>query len=127
MIRRPPRSTLFPYTTLFRSLVRGRAAAGAGPRRGRLGAEPPRRVRDHRRRGRPAEAVRVRRPLRLVALAVLGLAAGCALKGDVRRVELQVTALRADLTRSDSVRRAERDSTLAGIPPRQAGPAAPHS
>src|SRR3712207_8910563 len=27
MIRRPPRSTLFPYTTLFRSLVR---AAGAG-------------------------------------------------------------------------------------------------
>src|SRR5687768_18283768 len=24
MIRRPPRSTLFPYTTLFRSLVRGR-------------------------------------------------------------------------------------------------------
>src|SRR5207245_4947296 len=34
-------------------------------------------------------------------------------KGDVRRVELQVTSLRADLTRSDSVRRAERDSTLA--------------
>src|SRR5258708_14952585 len=27
MIRRPPRSTLFPYTTLFRS----RARAGAGP------------------------------------------------------------------------------------------------
>src|SRR5260370_8458965 len=25
MIRRPPRSTLFPYTTLFRSLRRGRA------------------------------------------------------------------------------------------------------
>src|SRR2546422_3069035 len=23
MIRRPPRSTLFPYTTLFRSLIRG--------------------------------------------------------------------------------------------------------
>src|SRR5205814_3623929 len=91
------------------------AAAGAGPRRRRLGAEPPRRVRDHRRRGRAAEAVRVRRPLRLVAVAVLGLATGCALKGDVRRVELQVTALRADLTRSDSVRRAERDSTLAVI------------
>src|SRR2546422_5256454 len=28
MIRRPPRSTLFPYTTLFRS----RAAWGGGPR-----------------------------------------------------------------------------------------------
>jgi len=25
MIRRPPRSTLFPYTTLFRSIVRGPA------------------------------------------------------------------------------------------------------
>src|SRR3712207_8988595 len=40
MIRRPPRSTLFPYTTLFRSgsgiaplmsMVRARAAAGDGP------------------------------------------------------------------------------------------------
>src|SRR2546427_5553977 len=33
MIRRPPRSTLFPYTTLFRSAVRGAlgiAAARAG-------------------------------------------------------------------------------------------------
>src|SRR3712207_8037713 len=27
MIRRPPRSTLFPYTTLFRSQVLGRAGA----------------------------------------------------------------------------------------------------
>src|SRR2546422_8829125 len=32
MIRRPPRSTLFPYTTLFRS---HRQAAHAGPRVGR--------------------------------------------------------------------------------------------
>src|SRR5256885_13156026 len=33
MIRRPPRSTLFPYTTLFRSAVgeQRRAEAGAGP------------------------------------------------------------------------------------------------
>src|SRR5947199_742686 len=28
MIRRPPRSTLFPYTTLFRSEHRGRAQRG---------------------------------------------------------------------------------------------------
>src|SRR5258707_8140968 len=28
MIRRPPRSTLFPYTTLFRSTVRGHAQPG---------------------------------------------------------------------------------------------------
>src|SRR5256885_10080544 len=32
MIRRPPRSTLFPYTTLFRSL---REDPGEGPRRRR--------------------------------------------------------------------------------------------
>src|SRR3712207_8397705 len=43
MIRRPPRSTLFPYTTLFRSLSRGLtlsplrrgSAACARPRRSR--------------------------------------------------------------------------------------------
>src|SRR2546425_8811937 len=29
MIRRPPRSTLFPYTTLFRSVVRTDAVTGA--------------------------------------------------------------------------------------------------
>src|SRR3712207_7082674 len=29
MIRRPPRSTLFPYTTLFRSLAVGEVDAGA--------------------------------------------------------------------------------------------------
>src|SRR3712207_8472477 len=31
MIRRPPRSTLFPYTTLFRSLLRLVAAQRPGP------------------------------------------------------------------------------------------------
>src|ERR1041385_5054378 len=30
MIRRPPRSTLFPYTTLFRSIERRRVGAWAG-------------------------------------------------------------------------------------------------
>src|SRR3712207_9304377 len=36
MIRRPPRSTLFPYTTLFRSLTMyGTPAAGMTPTRGR--------------------------------------------------------------------------------------------
>ena len=29
MIRRPPRSTLFPYTTLFRSLTDDKAGGGA--------------------------------------------------------------------------------------------------
>src|SRR3989441_10744363 len=36
MIRRPPRSTLFPYTTLFRS----RHRRGSDPRRRRAGARP---------------------------------------------------------------------------------------
>src|SRR5258707_5235886 len=41
MIRRPPRSTLFPYTTLFRSVRwrRGRSSAGRVGRRNR--ASPP--------------------------------------------------------------------------------------
>src|SRR2546430_3946798 len=34
MIRRPPRSTLFPYTTLFRSCGRREAPADEGQRRG---------------------------------------------------------------------------------------------
>lgn len=45
----------------------------------------------------------------------LGLVAGCALKGDVRKVELQVQALQADLAKSDAVRAAERDSILAAV------------
>src|SRR3712207_8508958 len=36
MIRRPPRSTLFPYTTLFRSLALGHLRADGVPRRSRL-------------------------------------------------------------------------------------------
>src|SRR2546422_3159036 len=31
MIRRPPRSTLFPYTTLFRSIIRPRTAPDGRP------------------------------------------------------------------------------------------------
>jgi tol-pal system protein YbgF len=48
----------------------------------------------------------------------LGLLAGCALRGDVRKVELQVEALRSELARSDTARRIERDSivrTLASL------------
>src|SRR5690349_22407727 len=45
MIRRPPRSTLFPYTTLFRSLRSGRAARrparqGCRTARGRRTGDP---------------------------------------------------------------------------------------
>src|SRR6266702_585336 len=45
----------------------------------------------------------------------LGLVAGCALKGDVRKVELQVQALQAGLATSDAARAAERDTILAAV------------
>src|SRR5256885_4562632 len=61
MIRRPPRSTLFPYTTLFRSRIaelpawRGRGrCARAGPGR-RAGAGPPRAQQLSRGHGRSEE------------------------------------------------------------------------
>src|SRR3712207_8599355 len=38
MIRRPPRSTLFPYTTLFRSVPRPRAGPAGGSARARRGS-----------------------------------------------------------------------------------------
>src|SRR2546422_2243926 len=43
MIRRPPRSTLFPYTTLFRSLGHVRRCTGANhvPRTTHPAAQPP--------------------------------------------------------------------------------------
>src|SRR2546427_6484887 len=53
MIRRPPRSTLFPYTTLFRSLVAGRGHASAVARghdrfrRRRMVATAPTRSEEH--------------------------------------------------------------------------------
>src|SRR3712207_7357674 len=67
MIRRPPRSTLFPYTTLFRSLSRRniyyekrpimirRGAQVAAPRGGASGARTCARGRARRRRSRSEE------------------------------------------------------------------------
>src|SRR3712207_6893271 len=46
MIRRPPRSTLFPYTTLFRSPPGARGVARAGLPRHPLGRVPPREAAD---------------------------------------------------------------------------------
>ena len=57
----------------------------------------------------------VARNARSALVVGLGLAAGCALKGDVRKVELQVEAVRGDLVKSDAARAAERDSILAVI------------
>src|SRR6267143_4847586 len=44
MIRRPPRSTLFPYTTLFRS---SRSTRGSPARRSRCACRAPRRSEEH--------------------------------------------------------------------------------
>lgn len=52
---------------------------------------------------------------RIALTAGLGLAAGCALRGDVRNVQLQVSALQSQLAASDSARRAEHDSVLAAV------------
>jgi tol-pal system protein YbgF len=52
------------------------------------------------------------RPSRLLLLG-LGLTAGCALKGDVRRVELQVEALRVERVRADSQHAATIDTVRA--------------
>src|SRR2546426_3835126 len=69
MIRRPPRSTLFPYTTLFRSRARGRgglAAPGRGPGGGPRGAAGGgRRVAPARARGRRDARHRDRKSTRL--------------------------------------------------------------
>src|SRR2546422_7992289 len=56
MIRRPPRSTLFPYTTLFRSLHERERAPGSGspPRVRRRSGEQ----QDAKDRGRGSEAIR---------------------------------------------------------------------
>src|SRR2546426_12605732 len=74
MIRRPPRSTLFPYTTLFRTL---RLAAGPGRNPGlavRSAAvrAPSGLATRHARRCRAARARLGRRALRPAARAVLG-------------------------------------------------------
>jgi tol-pal system protein YbgF len=45
----------------------------------------------------------------------LGLTAGCALKGDVRKVELQVQTLQGQLAKSDTARAAEQDTVLAAV------------
>jgi len=53
--------------------------------------------------------------IRSTLVLTLGLVAGCALKGDVRKVQLQVEALQADLAKSDAARAAERDTILAAV------------
>src|SRR3712207_8685059 len=60
MIRRPPRSTLFPYTTLFRSRAEDRAATAGRLLRGRH-REPGRRLGETLRASPPPRSVDLRR------------------------------------------------------------------
>src|SRR2546430_12033730 len=78
MIRRPPRSTLFPYTTLFRS-VQLRLAAAKAP--GILRGWPPQ-AHGGRRRGGPS-------PRRVALLEGIPLAAQRALRSEEHTSELQ--------------------------------------
>src|SRR2546421_1251775 len=72
MIRRPPRSTLFPYTTLFRSEIQGWARPDGDV--GRPGCEPADRGREGRGGGGRRRAARV--PAGAVSLALLRPARG---------------------------------------------------
>src|SRR3712207_8869914 len=56
MIRRPPRSTLFPYTTLFRSEAQLRRLARTAARPGVVGVREVRQARRGLHQGRPAPA-----------------------------------------------------------------------
>src|SRR3989441_1629788 len=90
MIRRPPRSTLFPYTTLFRSLPRRarRRADHGGCRR----AGPPRARLD--RGGAAPGAAR----MTLLALLAIPLAGALLLTQSRGRLATAVHALTAALT-----------------------------
>src|SRR2546429_4451595 len=64
MIRRPPRSTLFPYTTLFRSLVASARELAAGVRPAVLYSVCPRRSRTAEAGDRqPGKGSRTRHPI----------------------------------------------------------------
>src|SRR5256885_13137203 len=67
MIRRPPRSTLFPYTTLFRSLL----PAAHAPSRHRARARGTRRARQDRRRRSEEHTSELQSPCNLVCRLLL--------------------------------------------------------
>src|SRR5690349_23151681 len=99
MIRRPPRSTLFPYTTLFRSPAGGRALV-AGVRRDRGTRRPARparargrlRHRSLRRRRRRARGRPDRKSTRLNSSHVeISYAVFCLKKKKTKKMSLHLT------------------------------------
>src|SRR5437763_9624684 len=102
MIRRPPRSTLFPYTTLFRSRLPRREPAGHPGRRGaaRRAAEHLHRAAD-----RDRKSTRLNSSHRCISYAVFCLKKKKRLKHAAKK-ELDMPPLRperADTTVSESV------------------------
>src|SRR5256885_10119979 len=82
MIRRPPRSTLFPYTTLFRSALRGEDDADVllaqrlepladARRKHRIVKEQPRLVEDQQRGGSEEHTSELQSPCNLVCRLLL--------------------------------------------------------
>src|SRR6266852_7695435 len=127
MIRQPPRSTLFPYTTLFRSQERGRHGGRALPGR------------DRQRDPLAAGAARRRRPSHRPAVPVARLRGGGAQGGALRRVprgpRARALHLRGSHRRAVDRRRPPRPRAAVGLIPyprqrrRGAGPpcmARPH-
>src|SRR2546429_2403901 len=92
MIRRPPRSTLFPYTTLFRSQpVRGPHAPGGAPR-----LELERRRDGHRRERRDRKSTRLNSSHGYISYAVF-----CLKK---KKKQKTATELRSTITYSSTGR-----------------------
>src|SRR2546429_9068023 len=108
MIRRPPRSTLFPYTTLFRSVSLYDSPSGVGEPRGARAHAAGGGI-DHSRRGETMS-----RP-KLLALLGVGLAAA-ALAEEPRPLAIVIHGGAGGL--------APREETPGRAPPPPAGPAA---
>src|SRR6266498_5916731 len=94
MIRRPPRSTLFPYTTLFRS----RARHGGGDQRRRRGRGAPGTALALR-TPRATRATRLRAALREIPQALAGFGGGGAALGRLVQQGLDQRGERAGVLR----------------------------
>src|SRR2546426_6585317 len=114
MIRRPPRSTLFPYTTLFRS-----AAELLG------GAAPPDRALPPFRPGDVKPPARlwwqVRLPLAWAATVVLALGAGLYLGSGTLRREPPAEKRTGDLAASETITPSKRPASAPARPPAALG------
>src|SRR5258708_14570241 len=73
MIRRPPRSTLFPYTTLFRSGDGQLRGLGRDARRGRIPRRPRREIFDRGERPGDRKSTRLNSSHQIISYAVFCL------------------------------------------------------